>query len=325
MKTLFKYTLVLLVFTFILVGCTNKQTMTGPKTADQDMNSKVQPINRSADFPLITDGNVTIGTVAVSNDATHLTVAYTLYDNWKLHKTYVHVAANVNGIPINPNGLPVPAQFDFCTIHNPIVSHFTYQIPLADYEFQVGSEIIIAANASVKKGNGASSNAIQETAWAGNTQLYAPQWWQYIRYTLEGPPLVFNTYDAMVRMFDDPADCSYHFPGHPWYSFIVAIPETDLQTFYFYAAGKIKVGEIHIWRNDDFLYTKIVLDSPYEMSESQVNVQTSEYLEPPNFKLFPSIANHEPRATTFRHDLPWDKNWTGLKLFIAVHGKVGPF
>jgi len=299
--------------------------MTGPKATDQDMSSKFQPVTRAADYPLITEGNVTIGTVNVSNDATNLTVVYTLNDTWKLHKTYVHVAANLDGIPINPNGLPVPAQFDYGTIHNPIVGQFTYQIPLADYEFQVGNEIIIAANASVKKGNANNDKAKQETAWAGNNQGSGPHWWQYISYTLEGPPLVFNTYDAMARMFDNPADCSYHFPGHPWYSFIVVVPGSMPQTYYFYADQKFRVGEIGVWRDESYLYTKIMLDAPYEMSESQVNVQTEEYMKPPDFNVFPSYANHDPRVTVYSHKLLWDKGWTGIKLFIAVHGKVGPF
>jgi predicted ribosomally synthesized peptide with SipW-like signal peptide len=146
---------------------------------------------------------------------------------------------------------------------------------------------------------------------------------------------VCNT--AMVRMYDDPTDFTYLWPEHPWFSYIIHKPTLNVQTFYFSAGQTHRVGEVNIWKDDEFLYIEIKLDddppnddhpSEYVMSESQVNVVTSlaELTALPGnglaFGTWPYKEDYDPKATEDQYVIPWDNNWDGKELYIGVHAGV---
>ena len=139
---------------------------------------------------------------------------------------------------------------------------------------------------------------------------------------------------AMVRMNDSPTDFTYRWPGpqpggfHPWFSYIIHEPAASRKTFYFYAAQHYRVGEVDVWKDDDYLYVEVRLDDGYEMTESHVNVQTSlEGLTSLpggglSFGQWPYIREHVPAVSTFQYRIPWKDDWTDIDLYIGVHADV---
>ena len=132
---------------------------------------------------------------------------------------------------------------------------------------------------------------------------------------------ITNTYippecnTAMVRMNDDPNDFTYKFDGHPWFSYLIHKPTTEKVTFFFYS-HLTRVGEVDIWKDNDFLYIQINLDSGYTLSESHIDVRLS---KPRSiaFGTYPYSADANGYAK-----IPWQTSWTGKALYIVVHGVV---
>ncbi len=104
------------------------------------------------------------GTVTVWNDENYLYVQFQTTGGWTLTETHVHVATSLSGIPTNEQGIPVPGQFDYTATHNHI-SSYTYTIPLTWPE---GTNLVIAAHATVALLDGDGEAVQIETAWGGD-------------------------------------------------------------------------------------------------------------------------------------------------------------
>jgi hypothetical protein len=121
------------------------------------------------------------GTVAVWNDEDNLYVQFRTTGGWTLTETHVHVATSLADIPTNDQGVPVPGQFDYSATHANITT-YTYVIPLTWPE---GSDLVIAAHASVALMD-AGGEAIQtETAWGGDHPGGGARWWFYLTHTVQ--------------------------------------------------------------------------------------------------------------------------------------------
>ncbi|HPT72412.1 MAG TPA: hypothetical protein PLE74_09050 [Candidatus Cloacimonadota bacterium] len=324
MKRILSWSIFVLMIILFLAGCQNKENMTGPYTVSTVNHPKDGPSLNTVTYPIYINHNQNIGTMTVSNDETNLSVTYALDGNWKLKKTYLHVATTFDGIPHGSSGVPLFGQFNYHNVHNPTVNQYTYIIPLTDLGVTIGESLYLAANASVFGDLHSLDANHHEDAWAGDIAGPGPKWWYYIHFMVLDPNPVFNTNDAMARMSDLPTDFTYHWIGHPWYTFVVLMPTDNPNTFYFYAEEKIRVGVVDIYRDEFFLHVKINLDSPYRMVYSHINVQFFEYSGIPDFDIFPFSQEHIPSVTNFNYKIPWNPKWDNMKLFIAVHGKIGP-
>jgi len=330
MKTFPKYTFALLAFALIFVGCQNKENLTGPKIENQNTEFTVRVGDQSMEYPFFTEKNSKIGVISVVNDKTDMYVTYSVNEQWNLVKTYVHVAVDLNEIPFHTNGIPDTDLFAYKAKHDPFVKKYTYKIPLLNFSSLVGKEITIVA-CSIVQGNDPNSSEIPKivplynrtTAWGGYNQA-GSRVWHYILYGITGPNKESKTQRAMVRVNDNPADFTYHWANQSWYTYIVTKPAPSQQTFYFYSE-KTRVGEVKIWKDQEYFYAKVTLDKPYYMTESHMNIQLIEYFGRPNFNLFPYSTMHHPSKYVYNYIIPWNSTWSNRKLYIALEGEVGPF
>lgn len=338
MKHIKLFFVVLGILMLVLVGCSDNGLTTKPEESKADkapLNETMHSIKlfnnqMASEYPIWAGQNINAGTVSIINDNNYIYVTYNTVNGWMLKETHVHVANNINGIPRTKQGIPIPGQFAYSMNHDPVINTYTYNIPLANYNFQMGQEIIIAAHAALVNGNYPYGEYQEETGWGGNEPGPGPRWWYYIRYTLidhnpGGSGGDFNTETAMMRMYDIPNNFTYNWGNHPWFSYVKMYPGAMPQTFYFYAAQHYKVGEVEIWKDGMTLYVEVNLDAPYEMQQSHLNVQLTGYSGPPSFGLFPYTMSHNPRVTTYLYAVPWNNVWDGMELNIALHGEVGPF
>ena len=145
---------------------------------------------------------------------------------------------------------------------------------------------------------------------------------------------------AMARMNDDPNDLTYKFEVHEWFTYLVVTPkdEDNKVTHYLYVGNipSTRVGEVEIWKDSDYLYVKYILDSDYEMSNSEVHIDIAErddQGEPKDPDFFPvqqpwafgqylSKEEHDPNATEFTHIIDWDPSWDDEELYIVAHADV---
>ncbi len=312
----------------LLSGCQDGPGIMDPADFELTTGPKSDPM----EYPIWAGQNILVGSLAISNDEEYLYVTYTLFDGWELTETHVHVAADLAGVPVNRNGIPIPGQFDYGDTHDPTVAVFTLPIPLASYAFVPGDEIVVAAHAEVTKYDEQSQQYITETAWGGDQPGPGNRWWFYALYTLQtsGEEEESGNETAWARMYDDPYDFTYDNPNTTsWATYVRVVPseggsgETkDYSTFYFYAGQHYRVGEVYISRDAGYLYVQVVLDNTYLLAESHLNVQLDEYLLGSAPGQFPYIVEHDPYASGYIFSIPWDPAWTDQELCVALHGTV---
>jgi hypothetical protein len=120
-----------------------------------------------------------VGGVLVWNDADNLYVRYHTFLGWEMYETHLAVADDLEGIP-QKNGNPRPGKFPYKDDHDPAVTEYTYQIPLA---WDPGTELYIAAHAAVQL---VDDGAIiqDETAWGDCNDFPGKNWAKYIIYVV---------------------------------------------------------------------------------------------------------------------------------------------
>lgn len=129
---------------------------------------------------------------------------------------------------------------------------------------------------------------------------------------------------AMVRMNDDSHDFTYKWPSHVWFTYIIHNPNSDRQTFYYYAGRTKRVGEVDVWKENSKLHIEIRLDEGYTMRESQVNValDNGPYSGPPAFGNWPYKVSYDPEADYHLFEIDWKNEWNNKPLYIGVHSVV---
>ncbi|MDZ4181625.1 MAG: hypothetical protein U1B83_02015, partial [Candidatus Cloacimonadaceae bacterium] len=278
MKNMIKITFLLSLVTLFVAGCQTSPTFPEANLYDASVNHAYTVNSQAMQYPIWAGQSINAGTLSIHNDAQYLYVSYSMNDDWMLEQTHVHIAKNINQIPMTRKGIPIPGQFQYSTTHNPNIGLYSYQILLADHNLIPGDNILVAAHASVVRGSLIDNTYQQETGWGGNVPGPGTRWWFFATYTLTTPPRdgedpVFNTETAMMRMNDLPNDFSYPWGTHPWFTYAVHKPGSTPSTFYFYAAQHYRVGEVDIWKDAGKLYVNVRLDAPYQMTESHLNVQ----------------------------------------------------
>jgi len=152
-----------------------------------------QQAQAAAGYRLVAGQNTIVGWVFVDNDATNLTVTFqTKYSlGYCINETQLHVADELNGIPVNGGGNPQVGQFDYKGEHN-CVDKVTYVIPLADLPANDG-ELTLAAHAVIGSWNEAQLPGYEETGWGvicGNVdnpdfQFPGGNWAMFTEYPLK--------------------------------------------------------------------------------------------------------------------------------------------
>ena len=111
-----------------------------------------------------------VGEVCIEVQGDDLRVTFQAADGWKLAETQLAVASSLGGIPrAGETGIPVVGRFPHRTAHAPTVPAFTYVMPLADFGFLRGDEVIVAAHAGL-----ANSAGIEEGGW-GRGERFTPR------------------------------------------------------------------------------------------------------------------------------------------------------
>jgi hypothetical protein len=136
---------------------------------------------------------INVGTVTVTNDATNIYVTYALTAPcWEFGTLHLWIGSDLNNVPKNPQGTPVPGQFCraagsggacFTPSSSGTTSH-TFTIPFTQVGIQDVTQVCnlalyIFTHAEVKgtcNGNGS------ETAWGGPTSGTGPRWYFYGSY-----------------------------------------------------------------------------------------------------------------------------------------------
>ncbi|MGR8935606.1 MAG: hypothetical protein ACU837_14625 [Gammaproteobacteria bacterium] len=158
-------------------------------------------------WTLIAGQTMPVGTVTVTNDATNLYVTYALdnpaYANATFGNLQVFIGQNLNVVPANNNGTPIPGQFcqaagGACYDATGLKS-YTFTVPfsvlgIADINDVCGTPLSVVTHAEVDM-DGDPSTTDHETAFGGDSAGGGPRWWFYGTYTIDcstgEPPLAY--------------------------------------------------------------------------------------------------------------------------------------
>jgi peptidoglycan/xylan/chitin deacetylase (PgdA/CDA1 family) len=98
----------------------------------------------------LTDGRRIVGKVTVANDAQNLIVTYAATSpDWYISDTRLAVAKSLLSIPQDNNHLPLPWQFPYSGVHQPVVGSYTYSVALSTLGVNPGDDVVVAAMAGV--------------------------------------------------------------------------------------------------------------------------------------------------------------------------------
>lgn len=121
-----------------------------PSTGNLRSSSPVIPTCGSVVTYKLTDLRNTIGTVTVRNDAKNVYVTYDVTSkDWYISQTRLAVTRTLGKVPQDNKKMPLPWSFPNSTDHKPVVTNFTYVVPLTTVNAVAGDDIIVAAMAGV--------------------------------------------------------------------------------------------------------------------------------------------------------------------------------
>lgn len=125
--------------------------------------------------------HIDAGEVRIWNDETTLFVEYGTSGGWLLSEVHLHVAESLSGIP-QKNGNPIPGQFQYKSVFNPLTDSAIFEIPLDDF---LGTSLFIAAHAVVVRLNSQGGVLARETGWGHGPGFPGKNWATYIRYQVQ--------------------------------------------------------------------------------------------------------------------------------------------
>lgn len=132
---------------------------------------------------------------------------------------------------------------------------------------------------------------------------------------------------AWARMYDDPNDFTYPFPGANWATYVICTPTEEIQTFYLYAGQHYRVGELNIWNNSNSLFVQFDLDEDFAMEKNHLHIATSLNGIPqspggPIPGLFAHNREYDPYQQQDTYQIAWNPSWNNIPLYIAAHSDV---
>ncbi len=186
MKNIIKISILMVLAMVVLTACETSDKISGLGSPEQlqsipqvPENTQVQfvPVQQlgKAGFPVWKSRSVEAGYLYISNDYENLYVTYNMFDRWNLAQTSVSISRSIDGIPRDPQGIPVPDDFKYQSTLNRCENVFTQVIPLADLGLRPGDAFVIASQARVGENKALGQNS-------GQLSVCVPgkadaQWW----------------------------------------------------------------------------------------------------------------------------------------------------
>ena len=151
MKKCYFLIIVALIFGLVLTGCLLSNVGQVPATGQSGINYLTRAIIDDPSKIILWAGagqNINVGTVEVWDDTVELTVKYNVPDPWCITETHLHVSNDLEDIPVNKKGNPIPGHFEKNDEHN-CVHEVTYSYNLEDEEWGLCKDLYVAAHAVV--------------------------------------------------------------------------------------------------------------------------------------------------------------------------------
>jgi len=152
MKKLYYLIVLALILGLVLTGCTFLSNIGQTPATEQ---SGIAYLTRATeDVPdeitLFAGQDIPVGTVEVWDDTVELTVKYNVPAPWCITETHLHVSIDLQDIPVNKKGNPIPGHFEKNDEHD-CVHEVTYTYILEDKGWVLCEDLYIAAHAVVVK------------------------------------------------------------------------------------------------------------------------------------------------------------------------------
>lgn len=329
MKITLKLGFILMAVALLLVGCGTKE-LTAPATAKNGDVETFAP--KALTVVDIHAGNADedAGDLSVWDDTDNIYIKFETFGGWEVGMAHYHIGTSLADIPLNGD-IPVPGQFDYQEAFDPYVTTFTKVIAKSNYNFTLGDTILIAVHFELHKDLGGGESQ-DETGWGGDVPGPGSRWWWYMWYVLTEdddppPPTEYMEETAMLRMYDLPNDFTYRWmmPNgkyHAWFSYVKTTPTMTPETFYFYAGQSYKCGEVDIWKEGDYLKIDIDMMNGWLMERAHLKIQLMGFQQVPSFGLFPYPYEFDPMSDGEILSIPWNIDWDGMELNIALHADV---
>ena len=182
-----KKIILIVVFAFLFVNCTNEPMSTDMQTEANQLDSSALTAKGTysecdpVSINIMAGQFTNAGTILIENDAANLYVTYNALQNWYFSEMHLYVGPYAN-VPLQ-NGNPVPGQFPYKKSFNPLVQTYTFTIPLSAIMLDANKCMYIAAHSSMK--NIVNGTVVRtETGWAGDIKFPGKNWATYFNYCL---------------------------------------------------------------------------------------------------------------------------------------------
>jgi hypothetical protein len=180
----------ILVVLLAMTACDNNSISTIPEATDPLQH--VSQMSYSAgsspvEYQMFTDNNQTVGYISVSNDRRNLYVTLGSSDGWLFAVTNLQISANTELQPKNNQPNPSIDTYAVSEIHRSYISEYTYQIPLNEAGFAIGTTLNIIAKADLVKYDPESASYMHSIAWGGSKLEESDVPSFFVQYTLRNP------------------------------------------------------------------------------------------------------------------------------------------
>lgn len=277
----------LLLGAFTLFSC-EQQEMITPDTPNTTVVTPPSSAGTCGDdvvVDFLAGQHIDIGDVTVNNDEDFLYVTVQTTGDWVLGHTHLYVG-DVAGLPTNRSGNPQIGRFPYSTSHDPMVTSFTYTLPLTDFD----SCFIIAFHAEAHRLDGNGEVVQSETGWADGDDITSGGSWA-------------TRFDYCKQ------SCC----------------ENEVQTYVLYGGQTIEVGEISVINDNDFVYVTYTTTGCWEIDETHLYVGDPAGIpvnrsNTPIPGQFPYSSTHPDGTTSYTYAVPL----AGLPACyaIAAHASV---
>lgn len=181
--------------------------------------------------PFIADRYTEIGTIDYTISGNYLKVIYNITEpGWSLTRTYLHVAASLNGIPKDNHGNPLLCDFDYLKSHGENIDSVVYDsIDISNF-----NDVYFAAHASVQEAVGCNmdittiNNSVptgqlyQRVTLNSDTTLSNESYFDMLIYDFNGNQVYFGDFFGNCVDLENPI-----VPGKAYFPYAVSTYSTD--------------------------------------------------------------------------------------------------
>jgi len=172
MKKLSYLIVLTLILGLVLVGCNLLSNVGQVPPSGQNESMEITREVLPKEINLIAGQNTVAGNVTVTNDEENLYITYNTSDDWQINRTHLYVGK------IAPTK-SAPGRFPYKHESLGGVVKDYYEIPLNEFEVNLGDVVYIAAHADLVKGKK------EEGGWAEGTEISpGKDWAMYFDYQL---------------------------------------------------------------------------------------------------------------------------------------------